>query len=196
MPVARGESIDPLATQAKVLDAAAVLFAANGVNAVSVNQIAARANASKLSLYRYFGSKDGLVETLVRNRSARTIQRMRGRLEKIPDGIDQVGAVFDTLIELYSEDGFTGCPVVNSALETRGSNDITRDVARAHLAAYRALFEEILTAQGVRAPAAVARQLVVLVEGATMVSAVDSHAQAARDARTVAVALVAAALPE
>jgi AcrR family transcriptional regulator len=47
-----------------ILDAAAELFAAHGVEAVSVNAIAARAGSSVGSLYHFFPNKDAIVEAL------------------------------------------------------------------------------------------------------------------------------------
>ena len=108
------------------------------------------------------------------------------RLEERPE--PTIGAPTDAVVKVAA-----GCICGSDLWPYRGENDITRDVARAHLAGYRVLFEEILTAQGIHAPEALARQLVLLLEGATTVSAIDSHAQPARDAKTAAQSLVAMA---
>lgn len=47
-----------------ILDAAAELFAEQGVDAVSVNAIAARAGSSVGSLYHFFPNKDAIIEAL------------------------------------------------------------------------------------------------------------------------------------
>ena len=49
----------------KIIDAARVLFGRYGFKKVSVEEIAARADVSKVSIYSYYKSKAGLVRTLV-----------------------------------------------------------------------------------------------------------------------------------
>ncbi|QNA93678.1 helix-turn-helix transcriptional regulator [Microbacterium sp. Se63.02b] len=57
MPVPKGARIDPAETQTRLLDSAERLFADRAMHSVGVNEIAAEAGASKLSLYRYFPSR-------------------------------------------------------------------------------------------------------------------------------------------
>ena len=57
-----------LRTQAKrenILRVARALFTARGVQQVSVDEIAAQANVSKVTVYKYFGSKDELYAEVV-----------------------------------------------------------------------------------------------------------------------------------
>lgn len=55
--------------RAKILNAALHLFATYGYDAVGVQTIAEAAEITKPTLYHYFGSKRGLFETLVREKS-------------------------------------------------------------------------------------------------------------------------------
>ncbi|MBX0327986.1 TetR/AcrR family transcriptional regulator [Oscillochloris sp. ZM17-4] len=56
--------------RAHILDHALTLFAARGYDGVGVQQICAAAGVTKPTLYHYFGSKSGLLATLVQERSA------------------------------------------------------------------------------------------------------------------------------
>ena len=56
--------------RAKLLDCALQLFTAQGYNAVGVQEIVNAAGVTKPTLYHYFGSKHGLLETLLRERMA------------------------------------------------------------------------------------------------------------------------------
>ena len=47
--------------RARLLTAASGLFYAEGIRAVGVNAIAARAQVTKATMYAHFGSKDALV---------------------------------------------------------------------------------------------------------------------------------------
>ena len=50
----------------RILDSAGKLFAQHGVNGVSVRRIAAEAGINHALVFRYFGSKDGLVTEILR----------------------------------------------------------------------------------------------------------------------------------
>lgn len=68
-------------TQNALLDAAEELFAANGVDATSVNDIAARAGSSVGSFYHHFGDKEtvqfALFDRFVRESEAATLEAIR-----------------------------------------------------------------------------------------------------------------------
>jgi AcrR family transcriptional regulator len=61
----RKERADAARNRAKILDAAARLFATHGVAAVSMDQIAASAGVGKGTLFRRFGDKAGLAVALL-----------------------------------------------------------------------------------------------------------------------------------
>lgn len=66
-------------------------------------------------------------------------------------------------------------------------------LARHHLQTYRDLLVGCLAEAGIADPAPLARQLLVLIEGATVISAIDGDPAPAADARTAAEALLASA---
>jgi AcrR family transcriptional regulator len=65
---ARAERRDKIRNQAKVLAAAAELFAHEGVAGVTVDDIAARAGVGVGTIYRGFGDKGGLVAAILNER--------------------------------------------------------------------------------------------------------------------------------
>lgn len=193
MPVRAGATIDPDATRARVLDVAARLFYERSLAAVGMREIASAANASPLTIYRYFESKEGLAEAVVRERSDRIHAWLAAGLTGVPAGRARVVALFDLLTRWFAEQGFHGCAVVNYAADSRGGPS-ARDITRGHLARYRKLLEQLLSEAGVRDPAPVARQLLLLVEGATVVTQIDGDGGAGADARAAAEILLDAAL--
>jgi AcrR family transcriptional regulator len=82
---------DASATRARIFEAAAEEFAAEGIAGARVDRIAERAHANKASIYSYFGSKDELFEAVLRDRVG-----VLGGLEIDPAGIPEyVGRLFD-----------------------------------------------------------------------------------------------------
>lgn len=64
-PVAKGRTRDPEATKARILLAAKREFARNGLGGARVDDIAEKAAANKRMIYHYFGSKEGLFQTVL-----------------------------------------------------------------------------------------------------------------------------------
>lgn len=181
------------ATRTRILDIATELFYQRGVHAVGVNEITARARASKLSLYRYFPSKEELVTAMLTEHSDRIHAWLERETADAPAGPPRVLAVFDLLLSWFAEPGYHGCAVVNTVTDTRADPG-TAAIARRHLARYRGLLERRLREAGgfeprlaaAGDPAALARQLLLLIEGASVVTAIDGTPDAGADARTAA----------
>ena len=72
------ERADAARNRAKALAAAELLFAARGVAAVSMDDIAASAGVGKGTLYRRFGDKSGLAAALLDERESRLQAAMLG----------------------------------------------------------------------------------------------------------------------
>jgi AcrR family transcriptional regulator len=195
MPVKAGERLDPDATKARILGVAGQLFYERGVHAVGIQEIADRATASKLTIYRYFHSKDGLVMAVLRARSARTHEWLEQAIKDVAPGRDRIFALFDLLAGWYQQEGFAGCAVMNGAIDTRGDAGLTRELARKHLARYLALLERCLVEAGVRDSTVLARQLLVLLEGASMVSFVQADERVGAETRKVVELLLDSAIP-
>lgn len=71
-----------------VLDSATELFALRGPRAVTVRQIAARAGVNHALVHRYYGTKEALLEAVLRNHSERFAELVRAHDDvqsSIPD---------------------------------------------------------------------------------------------------------------
>ena len=171
-----------------MLEAASLVFYQRGLDGVGIAELCSSVGASKETLYRHFGSKDGLIEAVLQARSDRIARWMRGAAEAAgEDPVAQLTAVFNVLGEWYEEPGFRGCAIVNAA--TQRHLEPAQTIVARHLDRYLTLFTEIATAAGVADPAQVGRQLLMLLEGATVVA--DHHGLG----RAAATDALAAALP-
>jgi len=176
------------ATRARILEIATELFYQRGVHAVGVNEITARARASKLSLYRYFPSKEELVTAMLTEHSDRIHAWLERETADAPPGPPRVLAVFDLLMGWFAQPGYHGCAVINTVTDTRADPRIAA-IARQHLTRYRGLLQRRLREAGLAdadEPAALARQLLLLIEGASVVTAIDGDPAAGTDARAAA----------
>ncbi|MFI5933080.1 TetR/AcrR family transcriptional regulator [Actinoplanes sp. NPDC051494] len=192
MPVPRGTSLDPARTRDGILAAATGLLYERGLDAVGVAELCAAVGASKETLYRHFGSKDGLIEAALTARSDRVMTWVSTAVEAAGDDpVAALEAVFDALGEWYTRPEFRGCAIVNAATQRRAGP--VGDFSAWHLDRWLALLADIARRGGAADPARLARQLLILVEGATVVA--DHHragALAAADAKATALTLLAA----
>ena len=69
-PARRGRPRDPERSR-RIMEAARNHFYAHGLERASVDAIAAEAGVSKMTIYSNFGSKEGLFEAVVQDRTDR-----------------------------------------------------------------------------------------------------------------------------
>ncbi|TDC99084.1 TetR/AcrR family transcriptional regulator [Nonomuraea deserti] len=192
MPVPKGSTIDPERTRAAILEKATEVLYERGLDGIGVAELCARVGASKETLYRHFGTKDGLVEAMLRERSERVANRLAEAAAAAGDDPgDQLAAVFDALQRRYDEPAFRGCPMLNAAAQHHV--EAVRAIAARHLDRYLELLTGIAALAGVADPPALGRQLLMLVQGATVVAAHHDRAGAGATAREAALTLLSAA---
>lgn len=179
----------------RLLAAASELFYADGVHTVGVDRIVERAGVAKATLYTLFGSKDGLVRAYLQARHDQTRERMTRELAaRFRTPRQRLLGVFEVQGLFFTEPGFRGCAFARANAEAPpGSSieDVTED-ARTWI---RSLFRDLAKEAGAADPEHLARQLVLLHDGAYISAWLDHDASTAQAARTIAAALVDAAIP-
>jgi AcrR family transcriptional regulator len=133
-PTARGRR-----TREAILCSAAELFHRQGVHATSVDDILDASKTGKGQFYHHFGSKEALVQAVLRDRADRFFELQAPMLDAL-DTWDGIRAWFDTIAASHDRRGCPGCPFGMLASELadldptlrQGLNDFF-DRWRAHL---------------------------------------------------------------
>jgi AcrR family transcriptional regulator len=147
-------------TREHVLDVAAWLFYAHGIHTVGIDRIAAEAEVTTTTLYRLFGSKDGLVVAYLRHAD----QVWSEKLERaIADG--GVVAVFDQLDREARESNNRGCVFRMALTEYPAVDCEAHCIALDNKARTRNRFREVLATQGCPEPDAKADELMLILDG-------------------------------
>ncbi|MFD9335852.1 TetR/AcrR family transcriptional regulator [Streptomyces sp. NPDC060028] len=167
----------------RLLDAAEALFYADGIQAVGMDRIRAESGVPLKRLYRVFPAKESLVIAYLERRDHLWMTSLRDCVTGAPD---PVAAVFDWLAQWFSEPDFRGCAFLNAYGELGAGPAGILDLVRRHKAQLRALLAE-LAGPG---RDELADQLLILVEGATVVAALDPGPTPARRAGEAAAALI------
>jgi len=173
----------------RLLNAACQLFYRDGIHAIGIDTIIAEAGVAKMSLYRHFGSKDGLVAAYLEHRNDYWQQLFQTRLLAADMAARDKLLLYFDLIGAWIECGdFHGCAYINADAER--VNDSVRAIITQHKAAMRAMLETLAEQAGMSNARAVAAQLHVLAEGAMVTAGLEQSAAPARTARDAARQLI------
>ncbi|WP_019644337.1 TetR/AcrR family transcriptional regulator [Novispirillum itersonii] len=105
-------------TRDRILDAAAKLFQASGVRAVSVDAVASRAGVTKRTLYYHFRSKDDLIAAYLSGRDAPNLTLFRQWYDRADgDCADRTAALFRGLAQAVRHPKWKGCGFLRTAVE-------------------------------------------------------------------------------
>jgi AcrR family transcriptional regulator len=176
----------------RLLEAANELFYGEGVQTVGIDRVIEHAGVAKASLYNTFGSKEGLVCAYLELRFVRRRDRIARALTRFRTPREQLLGVFDALGEAFTDPQFNGCPFARATSET-AENSAIRKVADDYRAWVRGLFTELAAVSGYADPETLARQLLLLYDGAEQSARMDRDPSAATTARAAAAALLDAA---
>ena len=85
------------------------LFYSNGYNSTGINEIIAKADIAKATLYHHFTSKEAICIAYLELRHQNFMKALRDFVTSRPIGEKQLVAIFDFLRDLYRTGDFHGC---------------------------------------------------------------------------------------
>lgn len=175
---------------------AAELFYTEGIRAVGINRLLEEAQTPIMSLYRIFGSKDGLVEEFLLDKDKRVRALFEREVERIADTPkERVLAIFDVLGQVIARSDYRGCTFINAAVEMADTEHRFVEIAVSHKEFIRDTFARNLAEAGLRETEPLATQLLMLMNGVFVSAQMQAgNAQAAQLGRLAAEVLVDAAL--
>jgi AcrR family transcriptional regulator len=178
----------------RITGCAAQLFHEHGIGATGVDALSKAAGISKRTLYERFGSKDGLIAAAFDALDVPIFERIiSGAQASTPRG--QLEALFAGLEDEVRHPDYRGCPFMNAATELADPEHPAHDVIRRHKHRLRRWMRDRAREAGATNPDLLARQLMIVVDGAQAQSLIEHSPRPAHDARTMANALIAAAIP-
>jgi len=151
----------------RILRAARELFYRDGINAVSVDAIAAAADTNKMTLYRHFSSKDELAAAYLQSLSAEGDALWESARAQHPgDAPAQLRYLLRRMSEFATDSPGRGCAFANAAVELAEPRHPARRVVEAHKRRQRERLVALVREAGYARPERVADELFLLVEGA------------------------------
>ncbi len=177
---------DAESARKRLLDAATELFCRYGINATGVDAVIDQAKTAKTTLYRIFGSKEGLIEAVLESEGQRWRDWFIGGIEAgnaAPR--TKLLRIFPLLKEWFSEDRFYGCPFINAIGEHDKADERLRAITIKHKSLVLARIERLAAEADLPNPAALAHQIGLLIDGAIIAAMVMRNPKVADDAGAV-----------
>lgn len=177
--------------QERILQAASELFYSQGIKATGVDAIVKLAGTNKMTLYKYFPSKDDLVLAFLRKRDADFTAWFVAQVDaKAEQPQDKLLAIFDVIGEWMAIPEFRGCAFINAAAEFPLEGNPVHQVSAEFYDQFRSYIGTLAAQCGITDPETLALQLSLLVEGAIVSEQMKRHSGAAEQAKQAAGVLI------
>ncbi|MBW4646186.1 MAG: TetR/AcrR family transcriptional regulator [Goleter apudmare HA4340-LM2] len=177
------------AARQQILETASLLFYQKGIQHVGINEVIAASGVAKRTLYRWFSSKDQLIEEVMKYRA---VQWLRWFENAVADQgntpKERLLATFDVLQDWYALPDFRGCPFINAVLEIADASHPAHQVSVQLRESIRTYIMQLAEQAGVRDPESFSQQYLLLIGGASLMATIEGNpigAQYARNALSV-----------
>jgi AcrR family transcriptional regulator len=179
----------------KILVTAEQLIYQNGIHATGMDLLVKTSGVARKSIYRYFATKDAVAAAALEVRDVRWMQWFRAESDKADTPQGRILNMFDVLTGWFESEGFRGCAFINTAGEVGDPNDPIRVIAKVHKQKLYDYALELCEQLAVTQPTVLAKQLLILMDGAITLARVMGDLSAADSAKAVAQMLLRQALP-
>lgn len=182
-------------TREKILKTADQLIYQNGIHAMGMELLVKTSGVARKSIYRHFTNKEDVTSAALTERDERWMQWFRSESDKGKTPPERILNMFTALKSWFESDEFRGCAFINTAGEVSDPEDPVRQIAKMHKQKLLDYALELCEQAGFAHPAVLARQLLILVEGAITLSYVMGDSSAADSAREMAKLMLERASP-
>ena len=176
--------------RARILHAAAQLYYFEGINATGMDRLADVANVSKRTIYQHFSGKDALIAAYLRQFADSPTMAANELL--VRTDLPALERLKQTFAISVNSPRTRGCPFHNAAVELAGSSAEIDAIISGYKHDFLRLLTKTCRQAGLRQPIRLARQLVVLYEGAAALRVSMKDSDAVQDAHDAALTLIEA----
>ncbi|WFP49672.1 TetR/AcrR family transcriptional regulator [Methylomonas sp. EFPC3] len=177
--------------QQHILDVASELFYSQGIKTTGVDAIVKAAGTTKMSLYKYFPSKDDLVVAHLSKSRAKLQDVIEAELAQAGDDPQRkLLAVFDVFERLQASPAFRGCPFINASAEFAEIGSPVQQAAAEFSEGFRRLLARLAAEAGARDPDNLSKHLSMLIAGALVREQMQRGSAPMRAAREAAEILI------
>lgn len=176
----------------RLIESARALFCRFGINSIGVDAIIEAAGTAKTTLYKLFGSKDGLVEAVLEREGQIWrewfLTEIDGPGGTARERLDRVGPALKVW---FTRPDYFGCPFINAVGELDKADDRMRSLALAHKKIVLERLTSLCAEAGISDPQHTAHAIALIIDGAIVVALITREASAADVAGRACAAILA-----
>lgn len=151
-----------------IIQSATKLFSEFGYHAVGIDTIIAESNVAKMTFYKYFPSKELLIEGVLKRRDEDLQAGILRTVESCRTPMAKLKAIFDWYENWFCGADFHGCMFIKASEEfPRGATRV-REIIENFKSWLIELIKEILQKAGAANAAVLAQHIVVVLDGLTV----------------------------
>ena len=175
----------------RLIETASELFYQNGYNNTGINEVIAKANVAKASLYSHFKTKDALCIAYLTHKEEQFYNKLNVFLKDKQNGKVKVLAIFDFLRELYREPNFKGGWSLNILAEVDKQNTVIKDEIYRNKENLRNYISDLVSKNlKTDRPDKLGSKLYLLFEGALIESYLQQDSWPIKEAKEISLSLL------
>jgi AcrR family transcriptional regulator len=179
----------------KILNVATDLFQTRGINTTGVDTIVAVAGTTKMTLYKYFGSKEDLILETLKQSHLDFQNWLNERLsQKKPD--EKIKKLFDFIEEWITDPSFRGMGFIKASAEFPNEESPVHQLSSAQSRQFKQFITSLAQEANIKDAEGLALQLSLLFEGAVQAEQMKRGSGAIKYAKKAAKILIDGALAE
>ncbi len=176
----------------EIIDRAYALFYDGGFHATGVDAVMADTGISKRTLYKYFPSKEHLIEAVLDHYGAQIDAKMvTPAFARSSDPRERILALFDVRREMMEANDCLGCLAMKAAQEYKGKHAGIEAIGLRASQFLEQSMAELCAAARLSDPAVRGRQIAMLLQGAVLTAQMRGDTSVFTDARAAAERLLA-----
>lgn len=109
--------MNPMTKRENIITTATSLFNQKSYTSVGVDKIIAESNVAKMTFYKYFSSKENLIEECLHERNLEIQSSILGKINNINNPLIRLKTIFNWYIDWINADDFNGCLFKKATIE-------------------------------------------------------------------------------
>jgi len=101
--------VHPMTKRENIITTATTLFNQKSYTSVGVDRIIAESNVAKMTFYKYFSSKENLIEECLHERNLEIKSSIFEKINNINNPLIRIKNIFNWYIDWINTDDFNGC---------------------------------------------------------------------------------------
>lgn len=170
----------------RILNTAKDLFYKEGIQCVGIDRIVKEANVAMNTMYKYFPSKDALVEAYLLERDELWMKWLMNEVYKETDFKKRILTIFDALDSWFNEETYRGCAFINVYGEIGTVKSYIHDITKEHKENLYRFILKLVTDTDLENYEQIAKQILILVEGAIVVASIGGDKTSAKTSKDIA----------